>query len=144
MGPVKVGDHWKATVGFEPQKLKGKDGKSAVQRLDYLYTYLGPVTDSGKRFLRVEAKLDFKSDLAEYFKQLLLNHASETNVEKLPLHFLSTIDFDLDPESRDTLHANGTTEGGYQLFLSSTGDEPAEEEKFKGRTTIELVGKRTK
>ena len=140
--PVKVGDTWKATVGFQPQKLKGSDGKSAVQRLDYTYTYLGPVEEDGKKFLRVEGRLDFSTDLAEFFKQLLKEHASETNVGKVPLRFHSTIDFDLEPTSHDTVHAEGTTEGGYQIFLTEDPDNAQEEERFKGRTTLDLSGKR--
>lgn len=141
--PVKPGSHWNATVGFEPQALKGSDGKSAIQRLDYVYTYLGPVTTDGKKVLRVEAKLDFKSDLAQYLKQVISKNGGETNVDKLPLQFQSTIDFDLDPVSHDTLHAEGTTKGGYQVFLSDETSRAVEEEKFSGKTTIELIGKRT-
>ncbi len=140
--PVKVGDTWKATVGFEPQKLKGKDGKTAVQRLDYVYTYLGPTDVDGRKVLRIEAKLKFSTDLAEFFKQLLQERASETNVDKVPLHFDSTIEFDLDPATHDTLRATGQTQGGYQVFLTETGSDPIQEERFKGKTVMELVGKR--
>ncbi|HWD41515.1 MAG TPA: hypothetical protein VG944_21905 [Fimbriimonas sp.] len=142
LAPVKIGDTWKRTVGFQPQKLKGKDGKSAVQRLDYTYTYLGPMTSNGKKVLRVEAKLNFSTDLSEYFKQVLAEQASETNVKKIPLHFDSVIDFDLDPVTHDTLLGVGQTEGGYQVFLEETGDDPIVEERFKGNTTLELKGKR--
>jgi hypothetical protein len=139
---VKVGDIWKATVGFQPQKLKGSDAKSAVQRLDYAYTYLGPIEKDGKKYLRVEGKLDFSTDLAEFFKQLLGSQATETNVAKVPLHFTATIDFDLDPSTHDTIRAVGVTEGGYQIYLTNDPDNAMEEERFKGKTTMELTGKK--
>jgi hypothetical protein len=142
LNPVKKGDSWKKTVGFEPQRLKGKVGKVAVQRIDYTYTYLGPMTANGKPILRVEGKLQFATDAAEYFKQLLGDHASETDVAKVPLHFDSTIEFDLDPKTRDVLHAEGKTSGGWQVFSTSSTDTAMIEERFKGRTTMELTGKR--
>jgi hypothetical protein len=143
LNPVKVGDTWKKTVGFEPQKLEGKVGKVAVQRIDYTYTYLGPMTSNGKKILRVEGKLKFATDAAVYFKQLLGDNASETNVSKVPIHFDSVIDFDLDPITRDVLTADGSTQGGFQVFITETGDTAVQEERFKGRTTMTLTGKRT-
>jgi hypothetical protein len=92
--------------------------------------------------LRVEAKLDFSTDLAEFLKQLLGDRASETNVTKAPLHFKSTIDFDLDPKTHDTLTGAATTEGGYQILLEETGSDAVQEERFKGRTTLTLVGRK--
>jgi hypothetical protein len=64
-------------------------------------------------------------------------------VQKVPIHFDSVIDFDLDPKTRDVLHAEGTTQGGYQVFITETGDVAAIEERFKGRTTFDLTGKRS-
>jgi hypothetical protein len=142
LNPVKPGDTWKYTVGFQPQKLKGADGKSAVQRLDYTYTLVGPMTSQGKQVIRVDANLDFSTDLSEFLKQLLKDHASETNVSKVPLHFKSVIHFDLDPKTKETLRAEGSTEGGYQVYLLETGTDAAIEERFKGRMTMAEVGKR--
>jgi hypothetical protein len=142
LNAVKKGDSWKKTVGFEPQRLKGKVGKVAIQRIDYTYTYLGPMSSNGKPVLRVEGKLAFSTDAAEFFKQLLGEHASETNVAKVPLHFDSVIDFDLDPTTRDVLHAEGKTSGGYQVFTTESTDTALLEERFKGKTTMELTGKR--
>jgi len=142
LNPVKPGDSWKYTVGFEPQKLKGKDGKSAVQRLDYTYTLVGPMTSKGRQVIRVDATLDFSTDLSDIFKQLLGDRASETDVSKVPLHFKSLIHFDLDPATKETLRAEGTTEGGYQVFLTETGSDAAFEERFKGNMTLSQVGKR--
>ena len=138
---VKVGDTWKRTVGYQPQKLKGKDGKSAVQRLDYTYTYLGPMVANGKPILRIQAKLDFDTDLIEFLKSMMEGQTFETNLKSMPLKMKATIDFDLDPKTRDTLSAAATSEGGFGLFLTSGGDAVVEE-RFKGRTFLELVGKK--
>ncbi len=139
--PVKVGDTWKRTVGYQPQKLSGKDGKSAVQRLDYLYTYVGPMKVDGKAILRVQAKLELKTDLADYLRTLLGEEADKTNLKTMPLHLQATIDFDLDPKTRHTLAANATSEGGFELYVKED-PEAYYEERFKGRTSLELVGRK--
>jgi hypothetical protein len=140
LNPVKVGDTWKKTVGFQPQKLKGSDGQTAVQRLDFTYTYLGPMADdSGKTVLRVEGKLDFATDLADFTKQL---GGGDQTIGKAPLHLSATVDFDLDPKTHDTLHAEADSTGGYEIFLSSDLENPQEEERFKARTTLDLTGKK--
>ena len=141
---VKVGDTWKRTVGYQPQKLQGKKDKAAVQRLDYAYTYLGPMSSNGKKVLRVQAKLVLKSDLADYLKSLMKDEGmdeSETNLKTMPLHLTATIDFDLDPNDRHTLSAVAASEGGFELFVKDD-DEAYYEERFKGRTNLELVGRK--
>lgn len=138
---VKVGDTWKRTVGYQPQKLKGKDGKVAVQRLDYTYTYLGPMNVDGKSILRVQAKLDFNTDLADFLRTLLEGSKLETNLKTMPLHMKATIDFDLDPKTRHTLSAAATSEGGFELYVKEDS-EAYYEERFKGRTNLDLVGRK--
>lgn len=140
---VKVGDTWPQTVGYQPQRLSGTEkGKAAVQRLDYILTYLGPMTVDGKKILRVQAKLDLKTDLADYLKTLMKASGmseNETNLKTMPLHMKASIDFDLDPKTRHTLAASATSEGGFELFVKED-PEAYFEEKFKGRTNLELVG----
>lgn len=139
--PVKVGDSWKRTVGYQPQKLKGKDGKSAVQRLDYTYTYMGPVTVDGQQRLRIQATLDLKTDLGEYLKTLLEGSQLETNLKSMPLHMKATIDFFLDPKTRDTLSASAQSEGGFEINVKEQ-DTAVYEERFKGRTDLTLAGRK--
>ncbi len=143
--PVKVGDTWKRTVGYQPQKLQGKEkNKSAVQRLDYVYTYLGPMKVDGKSILRIQARLDLNSDLADYLKTLMVDsgmNEGQTNLRTMPLHMKAVIDFDLDPKTRHTLLAAARSEGGFELLVKED-EEAYYEERFKGRTNLELVGRR--
>jgi len=140
---VKVGDTWQRTIGYQPQKLKGKEGKSAVQRLDYTFTYLGPKVVDGKSILRIQAKLDFKTDLLDYVKSIMeeIGGNGKTILSSLPLNLKATIDYDLDPKTRHTLATRATSEGGYGLFLKGDTDALMEG-RFKGRTDVDLVGRK--
>ena len=141
--PVKVGDTWKRTVSYQPQKLKGKN-KSVVQRLDYTYSYLGPMKVDGKSVVRVEAKLDLNTDLGDYLRTIMAEYGmdeKETNIKTIPLHMKATIDFDLDPTTRHTLTAAATSEGGFEINIKDESDA-VYEERFKGRTSLELVGRK--
>ncbi|AIE87884.1 hypothetical protein [Fimbriimonas ginsengisoli] len=137
---VKVGDTWKRTVGYQPQKLKGKDGKNAVQRLDYTYTYKGLVNGEKGKVLRVEAKLNFATDLAEFIHQLSESTPAETGLQKLPLNLDATILFDLDPKTKHTLKAEATSVGSFQIMTPDNPDA-AYEERMKGHTTLRLVSR---
>jgi hypothetical protein len=137
--PVAIGDTWKRTVGYQPQKLSGKDGKAAVQRLDYTFTYLGPKTVDGKPVLRIQAKLNFKTDLIDYVKPMFEEAGSKTFITSLPLTLDATIDYDLDPKTRHTLATRATSSGGYGLYVKSESDAIIEG-RFKGRTDVDLVG----
>lgn len=141
--PVKVGDTWKRTASYQPQKLKGSK-KSAVQRLDYTYTYMGPMQVDGKSILRIQAKLDLNSDLGDYLRTLMADYGmdeKETNIKTMPLHMKATIDFDLDPATRHTLAAAAMSEGGFEINIKDESD-PVYEERFKGRTALALVGRK--
>lgn len=137
--PVAVGDTWKRTVGYQPQKLKGKDGKAAVQRLDYTYTYLGPMSSNGRQVLRIQAKLNLDSDLMDYAKSI--TNGQDEGIAKIPLKLDATIDFDLDPNTRDTLLAVAKSTGGFGVFLKGQ-DDATVEQKFDGQTRLELVGRK--
>jgi hypothetical protein len=138
---VKVGDTWQRTVGYQPQKLKGKDNKTAVQRLDYTFTYMGPMkSENGKSILRVQAKLNYKSDLIDYVKEIL-SGSNKSILTSLPLSLDATIDYDLDPVTKLTLAGRATSDGAYALNLKGDSD-PAVEVKFKGRTDLDLVGRK--
>ena len=139
---VKVGETWKRTVGYQPQKLQGKGNKQAVQRLDYTFTYKGVVDSEGKKVYRVEGTLDFKSDLAEFINQLVGMKAEDTGLKKVPLSMKSTILFDLDMKTRHTILAQAKTESGFALYVTDYPDDPVEEENIKARTTLRLVGDR--
>lgn len=137
---VKVGDTWQRTVGYQPQRLKDKSGKSEVQRLDYTFVYKGPVNVNGKPFQRVTANLNLDTDLAEWANQYIpVNEdTGESELKKLPLKLTATIDFDLDPKTFNTVSAHATSEGGFQVFLSGSPQEAVFERKLHGQTRMNL------
>jgi hypothetical protein len=138
---VSVGDTWKQTVSYQPQKIKGdKEGKQEVERLDYVFTYRGLMTSEGKQVQRVQASLAFSTDLGDFFNQLMDAKPEESHLKKIPMEFKCVIDFDLDPKTLRTLKATAHSEGGFQIWITDLPDRPAEEENFKGSTTETLIG----
>lgn len=134
---VKVGDTWKRTVGFTPQKNKN-DSKQAVQRLDYTFTYKGKIKNSaGKDILRISAAFSTKSDLAEYAAQLLGEKATTGILKKIPLELSATIDYDLDPVSHHTLRASARSQGKFEIYAGTTS-VAALQTNLRGRTTLKL------
>ncbi len=142
-GAVKEGATWKKTVGYSPQKLKGKDGKSAVQRLDYTYTYKGIVTVNNKKFYRINAALDLKTDLADYFNQLFDMKPEQTHLKSIPMNLTQSIDYDLDMSSRRTMRASSTAEGGFKVWITDMPDDAYQEQKLHGTTEMYLVSSGT-
>jgi hypothetical protein len=136
--PVKVGDTWKRTVGFQPQKLKYKSGKTEVQRLDITYSYSGPGTLNGKPVLKVHADLNLNTDLGAYLNDLVGLTADDTKIKSIPLKLVSKLDFFLDPKTLQTLKGVCTSEGSFQI-LTTLVPEPLEEEKLKGSSTLTLM-----
>lgn len=139
--PVNVGDTWKRTVGYQPQKLKGKDGKMATQRLDFTYTYKGLVNGAKGKVHRVEGKLNFNTDLAEFVNQTFEVTSADTGLKSVPLSLDSTIVFDLDPKTRHALEANAQSDGQFKIVLTDNENDPIQEEKIKGRTSLKLVSR---
>ncbi|HVT11196.1 MAG TPA: hypothetical protein VHE55_02935 [Fimbriimonadaceae bacterium] len=135
---VKVGDTWKMTVGYQPQKLKGKEGKQAVQRLDYTFTYKGLVDVNGKKYYRVAAALDLNTDIGAFINQLLDQKPEESKLKSIPLTLKQNIDFDLDMGSKRTVHALSKASGSFAIN-TTLADEALEEEKFTGQTELKLL-----
>lgn len=136
---VKVGDKWKRTVGYSPQKLAGKGGKLAVQRLDYTFEYVGMAETAGKPYHRVTASLELKTDLAEFIHQSFNVKPSETGLKEIPLQLKASVEFDLDPATRKTIAARAQSEGGFSIVITRFPDRPIQEERFKGRATLKLL-----
>lgn len=138
--PVKPGDTWERTVGYAPQSLKGKGGKLVNQRLDYKYRYVGRVSSRGKSVDRIVATLAWKADLAEFGRQIAgETHSSE--IVKAPIALDATIEFDLDPATRQTIRAVANAKNSYQIYLSDF-EGPIQEERANGITTLTLVSRR--
>jgi len=138
---VKPGDTWKTTVGYSPQKLAGAGGKSAVQRLDYTYTYEGVVESKGRKVHRVSATLELNTDLADFFHQSLGVKSEDTGVKSIKLNLKTKIDFDLDLDTKQTLRAVSESQGGFSFIVNQYPDQPIQEENIKGRTILSLVGR---
>jgi hypothetical protein len=136
---VKAGDTWKRTVGYSPQKLKGKDGKTVNQRIDYTFTYKGLVDSNGKKVHRVFGECGLDTNLADYIHDLYELKPSESGLKSIPLKFAAKIEFDLDVATRKTLQSRATSEGGFQIILNDLPNDPIEEETFKGRTLLKLT-----
>jgi hypothetical protein len=137
---VKVGDTWKRTVSYQPQTLKGAGGKKAIQRLDYVYTYLGTTVVNGRPIVRISGALDLDTDLGAYLNQLLKEEGvQDSPIKAMPLKVKGRIQFELDAKTLRTLKADATTEGSFQVFLTGMPDRPIEEERFKGTTTMREV-----
>ena len=138
---VAVGDSWHKTVGYQPQKLKGKEGKSVVQRLDFTYTYKGMVTLNGKKFQRLEASFDHDTDLSEFINDTYDVKSEDTGIKKLPMRLKSKVEFNLDPVTHHAVLAEAQTEGGYEVYATGY-EEPVLEMKLRGTTMMQLA-KRT-
>jgi len=138
---VSIGSTWKSTVGYSPQKLKGSDGKSAVQRLDYVYTYQGLMKNKdGKDIHRIQAKVKLDTDMVDFARQLAGGSASSSFLKSVPLNFEGTVDFDLDPSNFHMLKASAESKGSFAISAKGA-DQPVLENRFRGRTSVKLEGR---
>lgn len=136
---VKPGDTWKKTVGYQPQKIKDAKGKSAVQRLDYTYTYKGIVGSGSRKYYRISAALALNTDVAEFINQLYKATPEETGLKAIKLTLEANIDFDLDLKTRRTVKAVARSQGSVSILLTEMPDAPALEQRIKGETLLALV-----
>lgn len=135
---VEPGDTWKKTVGFSPQKLGGKSGKVAVQRLDYTYKYVG-VVDTGKRTVhRIEGELNLTNDLAEFIHQTFNVKSDQTGLKEIPMVMKARVSFDLDIKTHQTIAGRAWAEGGFKIVAVGQA-QPVQEEKFKSAVTLSLL-----
>lgn len=135
---VTKGSTWKKTVGYSPQKLKGRGDKQAVQRLDYTYEYQGMTkSKEGKDVHRIQAKVKLDTDLIEFAKQLSGNNNTASFLKSVPLKLDATIDFDLDPTTMHMTKALATSAGSFAI-MPKGAEQAAVEDRFKGRTTVKL------
>ncbi|HVL38823.1 MAG TPA: hypothetical protein VM328_05475 [Fimbriimonadaceae bacterium] len=136
---VKPGDTWKRTVGYSPQRLKDKSGKSAVQRLDYEYTYVGVVESNKQKVHRVTAVLKLDTDAAEFVNQLLEMKPEQSGLKEIRLQLDAKIEYDLDLATKRTLRAIANSTGGMKVIVTRFPDDPIAEEKIVGRTSMRLL-----
>jgi hypothetical protein len=138
---VTVGSTWKKTVGYSPQALKGQGDKQAVQRIDYVFTYMGVMKNKdGKDIQRVQAKVKLDTDLVNYARQLVGGSASSSFLKSVPLAFEGTIDFDLDMTTLHMTKAAAESKGSFAIIAKGV-DQPVLENRFHGRTSVKLEGR---
>jgi hypothetical protein len=135
---VQVGEEWKKTVSYQPQKVKGSN-KQAVQRLDYVYTYKGVRAQNGKNYYHVQATLKLDTDAGEFINQSLGMKPSESGLKALRLKFNAVIDFNLDMKTCTTVSATAKSEGSYKLEVTTIKDEAQQEGVMRGESTMRLV-----
>ncbi|HLK17183.1 MAG TPA: hypothetical protein VKT78_20435 [Fimbriimonadaceae bacterium] len=138
---VKVGDTWKRTVGYQPQKLTNKAGKTVVQRLDLTYTYIGLVESRGKKVQRVHADLKLDTDLGKYVNDLFNAKPENTGLKSIPTKMTIGMDFDLDPTTLQTIYAAVKSEGSFKIF-GTFSPGAAVEQNIRGTSVMKLVSNR--
>jgi hypothetical protein len=137
---VVPGATWRRTVSYSPQKLKGSN-KMAMQRLDYVYTYVGVVESEGKKVHRVNATLNSKTDLAAFLRDAAPEDETVLQLKEIPFNLDAKIEYDLDLNTRTTIQANATSTGGFKLVLTQFPENPIVEQRVKGRTTLRRLAK---
>ncbi len=128
--PVVVGETWKRTVGFVPQRT-GSGGRVENRRFDITFTYAGPVQRNGRQMLLINGLLKVDGDVAGFINQDTRRGSADTGIREFPLKMESKIAFYLDPKTRHTLEADVASEGSMRLVVTQTAT-PVMEEKFSG------------
>ncbi len=138
---VKVGDTWLRTVGYSPQKLKGEGNKSAVQRLDYTYTYKGLIDSelSGRKVQRVEATLNIDNDIAGFLNDAIGMTKNESGLQSYKLKLKATILYDLDPVTLATLNIDAKSEGAINITATMIKSQDYSEVRVKGHSTLKRL-----
>lgn len=135
---VKVGDTWKRTVSYQPQKLSSKAGKTVVQRLDLTYTYGGVVQSRGKSVQRIHGSLKLDTDLGTYVNDLFNAKPENTGLKSIPTKMDIQMDFDLDPKSLQTVYAKVKSEGSFKIFATVAPSAIAEQ-NIHGTSVMKLI-----
>lgn len=136
---VEPGDTWDVTATFQPQKLKGKKGKMAPQRIDYRYTYVGLVDSADKKVHRVEGTLALDTDIAPYINDLLGMTPRQSHLTGFKLKLNTKVEFDLDEKTMHTMAARAVATGSMVISVTDVAGVPYVEENLKGRTRMRLV-----
>jgi hypothetical protein len=135
---VVPGDTWKHTVGYSPQALSDNEGKSAVQRMDYTYTFEGTKVLQGKPVYRIAADMELKTDLADFYFSVSGDDRDSSLLQNLPLSLKMHIDFDVDIKTCRTIRAVSNATGGFSVIYRTDPSVAVHEEKFKSVSTMLL------
>ncbi|MBS1719404.1 MAG: hypothetical protein JST35_03050 [Armatimonadetes bacterium] len=138
--PVAPGATWKKTMGFQPQKVKGKK-ESQVQRFDATFTYVGKDTFEKQAVNHVKANLALDTDVASFFNQQVGATAEQTGIKQLPLKFQAEVHFYLDATTGHTLYSEVNSKTTYKLWVVPFPNEPYEEGNIKGHAELRLASR---
>ncbi len=136
---VEPGSTWEVTATYQPQKLKGKKGKMAPQRLDYKYKYIGLVESGDKQVHRVEGVLVLDTDIAPWLNDLMGTTPGQSRLRGFQLKLNTKVEFDLDKDTKNTIAARAVAAGEMAISVTDITDVPLFEERIKGRTRMRLV-----
>ena len=139
---VSVGDTWKRTATYSPQKLKSKNDKTVMQRLDYVYSYGGLVDSGGQKVHRVTATLEMNSDLVQFIKDNFDTDGVNIGFKELSFKLKAKIEYDLDVKTGHTLRAVANSDGGFKIVLSQYPEDPYMEQRLKGTTKLTLASRK--
>lgn len=128
--PVTIGETWKRTVGFAPQRA-GAGSRVENRRFDITFTYAGPVQRNGRQMLLINGLLKVDGDVAGFINQDSRRGAADSGIREFPLKMESNIAFYLDPKTRHTIEADVTTKGSMRIVTTQTVT-PLMEEVFSG------------
>lgn len=136
---VKVGDTWKKTVGFSPQKLRNdKDKKMAVTRLDYTYTYRGLVEEDGKKYLKITSACSLKTDVNDFLGQLM-GSQENSPMSKAPLTWDAKVEYWLDPVTLHTINIEASSEGKFEMWVKEIKEQAYQESRLRSKASYKLV-----
>ncbi len=139
---VSKGDTWKETVSFAPQKLKSKDNKTVMQRLDYTYTYEGLVDSGGAKVHRISAKLLINADMTQFLKDNVDGESfGRLGLKEISYHLNANVNYDVDPKTMRTLKGVGESKGGFKIVTSQFPEDPIIEQRLTGKTTLKMIVK---
>jgi hypothetical protein len=136
---VEPGDTWNVTASYQPQKLSGKEGKMATQRLDYTYKYDGQVEVDGKKLERITATLAFDNDIAPFINEAIGMKPAQSGLRGLKMKLDAKMEFDLDPVTKNTLAIRADSTGAFSVEITQIPDRPVQENKLRGRTRLKLL-----
>jgi hypothetical protein len=139
---VSKGETWHETVSYAPQKLKSKNNKTVMQRLDYAYTYDGVVESGGVKVHRVSAKLVIKADMTQFLKD---NYDAESladlGLKEISYQLDANVLYDIDMKTMRTLKGVGESKGGFKIVVTQYPEDPIIDQKLTGKTTLKMVTK---
>lgn len=139
---VTKGETWKETVSYAPQKLKSKNNKTVMQRMDYTYTYEGVVESAGVKVHRISAKLVINADMTQFLKDNVDSDVlGSLGLKEISYKLDANVNYDVDMKTMRTLKGVGESKGGFKIVVSQYPEDPIVEQRLTGKTTLKMITK---